>query len=168
MDKSLKFIYQNLEPISGIYIIKNGDKIYVGFSKNIRSRVQEHLNRLSENVHYVKTMQTDWNEDNTHFRAYIIEATTDKQREHYWTLHYNSNKTGYNTNIGAKRPQHIQDIINSKNTGQKRSIETKQKLSDSLKGRPGNKGTTGLKFSLETRQKMSDSAKRSHAKRGHM
>lgn len=138
-------------------MIKNGKKLYIGFSKCVRTRVQEHLNRLSEGVHYCKDMQNDWNNDNSKFTICLVEKTNDKLREKYWTEFYCSNQIGYNVNSGSTRPDYIQSVINSKNTGRTRTKETKNRISKALKGKPPTSGTTGMKFSDATREKMKNS-----------
>lgn len=53
----------HIPSISGIYEIKNilNDKVYIGSSKNIKTRVYNHLKDLISNKHPNKKLQNSWN-----------------------------------------------------------------------------------------------------------
>lgn len=149
--KRIGFLYETMPNyVPGVYCILNtyNHKRYIGFSKNVRRRVNEHYLELIKNahLHYGKDIQLDWNTDNTCWEATLLETTSDKQREAYWTTFYNSNVDGYNDSIGTKLSVKRVDEIKACNTGRIRSEETKQKIRDA---------NLGKHVSDETRAKMS-------------
>ena len=50
--------------VSGVYVIRNtvNGKMYVGSSKNIRTRLTAHLNMLKKGIHHSIDLQVDFNE----------------------------------------------------------------------------------------------------------
>lgn len=99
-----------------IYGIRNVDsgKIYVGSTKNFKSRKYEHCNSLKNNKHHSAHLQNSWNKYGAEsFEFIIIEEITDLdkllEREIYWIEYYNSinNEWGYNMAIPTLIGGHI-------------------------------------------------------------
>lgn len=68
--------------LSGAYIIKHVStgKLYIGSTKNLYSRLNQHKNELTKNVHYNKLLQDAFNTNNSiNFEIFI----TDKREEAY-------------------------------------------------------------------------------------
>lgn len=99
---------------SGIYKIVNqtNGKIYIGQSKHLFIRRQEHFNALKKGRHPNSAMQKDYKANHI-FRWEIIEfCNIDKlnEREHYWIEYYQSmSPKGYNMDWVpyARRPEKI-------------------------------------------------------------
>lgn len=75
-------INKNYKNKIGIYCIKNvyNNKIYIGSSKSLYSRIKAHYNKLKTNKHYNKHLQNSWNkhgEDN--FKCFLLAVC--KQEE---------------------------------------------------------------------------------------
>lgn len=97
--------------ICGIYKITNikNNKIYIGLSKNIRSRFNEHKSCLRNNIHKNQHLQNSWNcygEDNFIFE--IIEECNENElneKEIYYIQKYQSymQNIGYNNALGGNR-----------------------------------------------------------------
>lgn len=148
MNMEFRYLYENLDCVSGVYMIKNKQKLYIGYASSIRARIRGHLHDLIHNKHNNKLLQQDWNNDSSSFRCYLVEQTDNRAREAYWTIHFKSTQTGYNINIGTKLSQNQINNIASIHKGKTVSQETRQKLSEFNKGK---------KLSLETRMKMGES-----------
>lgn len=89
-------------PPSGIYKItnlKNG-KVYVGQSKNIFKRREQHFIALRRGRHENKEMQADYKTDYRYFRWDVIEFCDVwllNDREKYWIDHLQTySPNGYN------------------------------------------------------------------------
>ena len=92
----------------GIYCIRNiiNNKVYIGKSKNIYQRIQQHIydlnnnNKKCENDH----LRNAWNKYGENFFEYFVLEYLEEneklvsERELYWMKIYNSldNKKGYN------------------------------------------------------------------------
>jgi hypothetical protein len=138
---SKKIILEN----SGIYCIKNkiNNKVYIGSSINLYSRLQSHKSKLNNNKHENKHLQRSFNKHGIeNFEVKVLEYC-DKdinilyKKENY---HYNLYKNTYN-----------QRIIVESNLGIKKetSLKTRLKQSLALKGKiPKN-----LKYIQEKRKK---------------
>jgi len=112
----------------GIYKITNPEgKIYIGLSKNIKSRWKSYQSRtgMADNSSFKLSLIT-YGYDNHTFEI-IEEVINDnkllRERERYWINYYQSNINGLNDNRGGCG-------TNS------HSSESKQKISESLKGKP--------------------------------
>jgi len=128
---------------SGIYKIKNtiNGKIYIGSSKNIKLRWQQHKYALNHNKHHNIHLNNAWNKyGSDNFKFIIIEyvePTMMLEREQFYVKQYNCNNhdNGYNVRL-----------ICESNLGWKASKETKKRMSESAKNKPP--------ISEETRNKM--------------
>lgn len=99
--KSDCYLYNHLPNSSGVYQIlnKNNNKLYIGFSSDIKRRVRDHFGELRRNNHWVKSFQQDWNRGDD-FYSMVIELTEDANKEEYYIRLFNSWKNGYNILIG--------------------------------------------------------------------
>lgn len=148
---------------SGIYSITNkiSKKRYIGQSKNIQTRMKEHLRNLRNQKSHNSILQKAWNkygESNFIFETVeqcLLGALVEK--EQFWMDYYHSHcsKNGYNQSPSAKS-----------NLGWKMPEEARQKISMALKGRPGHSCSeelkehyrnlyTGRELSKEQRQNIS-------------
>lgn len=89
---------------SGVYYIVSlyNDKIYIGSSKSIDSRIKIHARLLKNNMHPITRMQLDYNICSKGFIWGVLEYTDNyKQQEKYYInlLGANDAAFGYNTNI---------------------------------------------------------------------
>lgn len=89
------------ENYSGIYKITNltNGKIYIGQSRRVYIRKQEHFNALRTGKHPNKQMQKDFNAHHRFMWSLIELCPEDKlnEREIYWIKRYNSmTPNGYN------------------------------------------------------------------------
>lgn len=100
-------------------MIKNiiNNKVYIGSSKDIISRWNQHKNLLRKNKHYNPYLQHVYNlysENNLNFE--IIETCSDDillQREQYWMDYFQSynKENGYNIEPTANRTIHSKESI---------------------------------------------------------
>jgi len=136
--KEIEFIPRE----SGVYKIENiiNKKVYIGESKNLRTRYKSHRKELSRNRHINKFLQEDVLEfgiENLKFSVLeLCEVSKLTEREHFWIDFYKSldRNFGYNIVKNNKKNKEI-------------SEETRNKLIESHKGKiPANKG---LKESAE-------------------
>lgn len=111
--------------ISGIYKITNklNNKIYIGQSKWIKTRLTEHRNDLRNNKHQNQHLQNAWNKyKGENFKFEILEECSIDElddKEIYWIKYYDScnRSMGYNIESGG--------FLNKEVT-----TETRKKLSD--------------------------------------
>ena len=83
--------------VSGVYLIEHilSNRKYVGFSKNIdkgvQHRVAQHFDSMERGKETCILLQDVWNFDPTplHWRAELLEATVDGERERYWMEQFN-------------------------------------------------------------------------------
>lgn len=114
---------------SGIYCIENlvNGKKYIGQSVNIDARWAKHKSELNDNKHFNDYLQKSWNkygQDN--FNFYVLEFCNIEQLDEREIYYINFYKTlnrdkGYNLMSGGT-------------FGRKYSIESREKMSQSLKG----------------------------------
>ena len=137
--------------ISGIYYIKNNinNKYYIGQSVNIKQRKQQHFAELRHNTHRNAYLQNAFNKHGENaFEFKLIKACKPRYLNRFEKLYikiYDSYDNGYNLTEGGENPP----ILKGKNNpmyGRKLPRETKQKISEALKGK---------KHTPEARQKMS-------------
>lgn len=156
---------------SGIYKIVNSvsGKVYVGSAVNIRMRWIEHRGDLRKGKHHNMHLQNSWiKHGEASFSFEVIEmceASALVVREQFWIDHFRAaiRTHGYNISptagsvLGMKHTPEARKKMskaqtgNSKTRGQKRSHETRKKMSESFRGRT---------FSDEARANMSAAAKR--------
>lgn len=129
--------------ITGIYLIRNtiNDKIYVGSSKNIRRRIQEHLSKLKLNKHPNKHLQNHFNKYKESLYFEIIQECEQKDLlkvEQYWitTLSPKFNNSLIAISNSKKgRTNEFKEKMRLLNIGKKLSEEHKRKIGDSSKGK---------------------------------
>lgn len=91
----------------GIYrcVNINDGKCYVGQTKSLAKRKQEHLRLLREGRHYNRHFQRAWNKHGEYnFEWYVIETCPVEKLDEYemeWIEYYDSFKHGYNSTIGG-------------------------------------------------------------------
>lgn len=91
----------------GIYKITNisSKKVYIGQSKNIGKRWNEHIKLLENGKHHSIKLQRSWNKSGRNkFKFEIIEECSIEvldSREQYWINYYDSINNGFNiVNVG--------------------------------------------------------------------
>ena len=91
---------------SGIYKITNSHtgKSYIGQSKNIEKRINDHIKELNEGTHHNKDLQKDWLYYD--FEWTILEETQPdrnilNKKELLWIKHFDSKRNGYNKTRGG-------------------------------------------------------------------
>ncbi len=120
--------------ISGIYIICNNvnQKVYVGSSQNIKTRISKHFNELRKNIHKNRHLQGAWNKyGKENFELKIIENIQEKdkliEREQFYINKYNA----FNENFGYNICPNAYNSIGFKHTE-----ESKQKMSIEKRNNP--------------------------------
>ena len=99
------YLKKQFRPSSGIYRIKClvNDKVYIGESTNVRSRIRQHLYNLRRGTHDNISLQNDWNlygEDS--FYIYCLEYCEDEElweREEFYISLYKATNTAHGYNI---------------------------------------------------------------------
>lgn len=146
---------------SGIYKITNklNKKIYVGATKNIRIRKNNHLSRLRQNKHNCKSLQLDFNKyGETNFIIEVLEVVADIKyleiRENFWIseLKANDKQYGYNKRKFCDNNKEL-----------KHSEETKELISKKRK----NKGMGKRILSEETKKIKSEICKNQNLQQYH-
>ena len=143
----------------GIYKIENlvNRKVYIGQSINVEKRLQKHEIELRNNYHYNNHLQRAWNKyGSDNFTIELIEECSKElltDKEKHWIDHYSSLdlSCGYNKREASSSgsfPQEVRDKMSaskvgkycgkdSPSYGRPVSLETRIKISESLKGRFG-------------------------------
>jgi len=145
----------------GVYKIVNlvNGKIYIGKSLRLKYRWKQHLWKLKNKTHANKHLQSAFNKyTNINFWFEILEYCSKEsvcEREMFYINKYQSDNPefGYNKTKGGE--------------GLRATDEIKQKISNSLKGKPASeskkencrKAQTGLKRSKEHRENIGKSLK---------
>ncbi|MCP1159471.1 GIY-YIG nuclease family protein [Bacillus infantis] len=90
----------------GIYIIKNNlnEKVYIGSSKEIPTRIRTHIRKLRKNQHQNFHLQNAWNKyGESSFSISTVEIIKDIdnliEREQYWVDFYNACNDSYGYNL---------------------------------------------------------------------
>jgi group I intron endonuclease len=141
--------------IIGIYKITSrikSERCYIGSGININRRWRDHINILRKGTHHSIKLQNHFNKYGESDLVFIIIEPCFNEflliREQYY--------------IDTLRPYfNIAKIAGSPMKGRHCSVETKQKMSESMKGKntwsKGKSYRKGMLCSLETRLKMRDS-----------
>lgn len=157
--------------VAGIYGIRGpSDKIYIGSSLNIGKRWTEHRYELRKGIHHCKYLQRAFNKyGESAFRFELLErAAADSDLLQHMEQQYIDalpSRRRYNSSAKADRPisgplseSHKKRISNA-NKGQKRSEETRARMSAYAKARNPDHlaklaaALTGKSASAETRAK---------------
>ncbi len=112
--------------ISGVYMIinlKNG-KCYIGSSKNIENRWENHRKALNNKDHFNNYLQNSWNKyGEESFKFVILEETGNKlEREQFYIDQYDPE---YNI---------LEDVKANPMQGRRHTEEAKEKISEMLSG----------------------------------
>lgn len=106
----------------GIYKITNikNDKVYVGSSKDIEKRWNQHVNSLKNNTHHSSKLQRSYNKtkDKSIFQFEVIEETTEdelKKREQYYIDLYDSFNSGYNCSAEVDNLKYTEKYVSELN-----------------------------------------------------
>ena len=130
----------NLDKKCGIYCIKNkiNNKVYIGKSINIYSRLYQHLSdlntgkRKSKNSHLLNAWEKYGRNNFEYFVLEYLEPIENlvKERELYWILQYNSinRKFGYNLRLDSESK-----MIVHKETSIKISNRLKKEWSEGIR-----------------------------------
>lgn len=118
--------------LSGVYIIQNlvNSKVYIGASKNLKSRLWDHKGRLKANMHHNLHLQCAFNEcGEQNFIFEVLEYCDEEfifSQENYWCNMMNSHdrKCGYN--LDSTSPFGKSGVSN----------ETRKRMSESAGKRP--------------------------------
>ena len=150
------------EKISGVYCIEIGGKKYIGCTViGIEKRVRQHKFSLKNNKHINKHLQGAYNKYKT-FEYSILEEVNEWvfEKEVMWIDLLNTfNGVGYNLTEGGDAPPRMYGKDNPRfgTKGEKKSEETRKKMSESTKGK--NHPNYGKKLPKKTREKISESTK---------
>lgn len=163
--------------VSAIYQIQSKckpNRKYIGSAINIAKRWGDHLNRLRRNKHHSKKLQRHYNKYGEADLQFSIILGCDKEdlikNEQYFLDAYRPYfnicliagsvlglKKGASWNRGISPSEEIKEKLRKANLGKPQSLETRQKRSQSMKGK--NTWQKGRKFSEETKAKMRASQK---------
>ena len=168
--------------LSGVYKIKNviNNKLYIGSSLNVNKRIKQHKRSLLKGNHHSVKLQRSYDKyGENNFKYEIIEETYIEnliiREQHYIDL-FDCYNNGYNSvefagsNLGMKHSDSTKDKIRFISMGNKNMLnkthtnETKNIISEKLKGRPLSDATKlkmseskiGKKLSDETKLKISN------------
>lgn len=147
--------YRTKDALCGVYKITNNinGKVYIGQSINIKARWKDHVNSLNRGDSRCTILQRAWNkykQENFSFDILELcdEDALDNIEINYINI-YDAINNGYNIETGGNENKHL-------------SKETKQKLSDSAKGRlsdPTKNPMYDKHHTYETKAKISASKK---------
>lgn len=169
------------DKICGIYMIKNkvNGNVYIGQAADIYERWKEHISLLRRGKHVNNHLQRAWNKyGDDNFEFSIVEECDENalnDREIYWIAEYDSYHNGYNQTLGGggvrgfkhdeETKQRISESLKGENApwyGKQRSEETKVKIGQASKERwsnPENHPMYGKYHTEESKEKMSESHK---------
>ena len=161
-------------PRPGVYAIINrqNQKMYVGSSVNIQSRILGHVSALRLGNHYNVYLQRAWNKySEDGFEVKILELVDNSDdlylREGFWISEketYHRDK-GYNLIHVTKEGRRLLSVETKEKIGGaiKRSFQNmgvEEKVRRSIINRENKKGKKGYHLSLSTRNKISDARKK--------
>ena len=86
-----------------VYAIQHNTtkRIYIGSSKDVRSRYQSHMSLLRNGKHQVEDMQKDFDEHGEDYSLYILDEILDdseNSKEYEWMRKYNTRTRGVGYN----------------------------------------------------------------------
>jgi group I intron endonuclease len=148
------------DAISGVYWIRNkvNNHIYIGSSKNVRSRIHNHKNQLCRQVSHHRLLQDAVNEYGIkNFSCRVLITCHPDMLFWYEQQFIDQWHPEYNIYPFADSPRG--SIPNIGTTGYKFSAESRAKMSASHMGHAPTKGFTGHKFSKESIAKISAAGK---------
>lgn len=139
--------------ISGIYVIKRGDRLYVGSAVNISARWNRHKNSLRKNMHENPHLQNAWNKYGEEAFEFVVLEECDVEQLLEREQHY--------LDQGFDQFYNCSPTAGSR-LGMANSPESKRKTSESLMGHVVSEETreklkeahTGRKMSEETKKKI--------------
>lgn len=157
-----------MQAVSGIYKITNlaTFNFYIGSSKNVNKRRNEHFARLAAGKHGNNKLQNSFNKHGRDIFLFelieecpvsLLESVEQKylDKKPYYNICPIANRIS-----GIKRTKEWAEKISKANMGRKLSDEHRKKLSESHKGKPP--GNKGIPCSLEKKAKISKSRKGKH------
>ncbi len=158
---------------SGIYAIRNGDRVYIGSAVNIHKRWYDHCWRLRRGDHDNIYLQRAWNKHGGDAFEFIIleECSVELliEREQY---HMDLADVKYNINpiagscLGRTHTDETKAKIGNANRGRTPTDEARSKMSEAHRGRKQSPeavakrsaSNTGRKRTAESREKMRQAA----------
>jgi group I intron endonuclease len=156
-----------------IYCIINcvNNLVYVGSSMDSKRRIHGHFRSLRKGSHNNTRLQEDFNfYGEESFEVKILDSTdTEEDRVHaenYWIAALNSIKFGYNIEYaGACNSVETREKISNTLKGRKLSLERRQNIAYGQLGRVG--PMRGKSHSEASKQRMSDAQKGKHLSDNH-
>jgi len=148
LERHTKFKKGELSKKAGVYIITNliNNKIYIGETTNLESRLIEHLRRLLSKRHVNEHLQnavTLYGIENFKFEILeFCECSDTKKREHYWVVHLHALDKEKGYNIKPTDPNKIN----------LRSAETSKKIYETKKRKAEERGYWYSKEAIEARR----------------
>lgn len=148
LERHTKFKKGELSKKAGIYVITNliNNKIYIGETTNLESRLIEHLRRLLSKRHVNEHLQnavTLYGIENFKFEILeFCECSDTKKREHFWVVHLHALDKDKGYNIKPTDPNKIN----------LRSHETSRKIYETKKRKAQERGYWHSKESIEARK----------------
>ena len=122
---------------SGIYRIRNTTtgKVYIGQSKNIEKRIEQHDKKLYNGTHSNKEMQKDYDKGHRFVYELVEETitsdrTTLDKKEEYFIKKYDSKRKGYNRTWGGRTDKYASGTYNAKQKSKKPLISTTKTHND--------------------------------------
>jgi group I intron endonuclease len=129
---------------SGIYKIVNkiNGKYYVGSSKDVKHRWDDHIRELRKNNHYNDYLQKSWNKyGEQSFDFQFVKSVKEKElllvEQKYLDISVKEQNKCYNLNFeasGGNISEYSREKIRMSKIGRKASVELRKKLSDVHKG----------------------------------
>lgn len=124
---------KELSKKSGIYQIRNliNNKVYVGSSSNLRTRMNAHFNELNKNKHHSIYLQNAFNKyGEQNFVFEVIEFVKNKdnliESEQYWINKLDSVSSGYNIQPIAGKPSVTDRLRQAVIESNKRRVHTEE------------------------------------------
>lgn len=149
--------------ISGVYAIRLEDRCYVGSSRNVRKRWQEHRSKLNRGIHCNAKLQSAWSAAGAGaFRFEVLEVVVDEarllEREQHWITQSEASDRGFNlvptagSVLGMRHSPEARKRIAAAGVG--RPVPEAVRAACSLRMK-GNKLCLGRVVSDETRARLS-------------